>query len=93
MEFPEREENWVQLACRGRRVSLVLLVQMDQRVALVLLVHLAMWDPQVFRACQERGVSLGHLGLKVTEEQLVRKDPKVQLEMMAQGVLQVPLAQ
>lgn len=92
VEFLEREENWVQLACRGRRVFLVLLVQMDQRVAPVLLVHLVMWDPQVFRACQERGASLGHLGLKATEEQLVRKDLKVHLEMMAQGVPQVPLA-
>lgn len=91
-EFLGREENWVQLVCRDLRESLVPLVQMGQRVALVPLVHLVMWDLQVFRECQERGASLAHLGLKVTEEQLVRKDRKVHLEMTERGVLQVRLA-
>lgn len=80
--FLAREESWVQLVCREPRVFLVHLVQMDQRVVLVLLVHLVTWVLQVFRECQERGASLALLGLKVTGEHLGRKDQKVQLETM-----------
>lgn len=49
------------------------------------------WVLQVFRECQERGASLVLLVPKVKEEQLVRKDLKVQLGMMAQEEHQVPL--
>lgn len=90
--FLEREESWVPLVCRDLRGSLVHLVQMGQRVVLVPLVYLVTWVLQVFRECQERGASLALLGLKVTEEQLARKDQKVQLEMMVQEEPQVPLA-
>lgn len=79
-----REESWVPLVCRDLRVSPVHLAQMDQRVALVLLVRLVTRVLQVFRECQERGASLVPLALKVTEAQLVRKDQKVQLETMVQ---------
>lgn len=92
MEFLGREESWVQLVYRDLRVSLVHLVQMGQRVAPVPLVPLVTQDLQVFRECQERGASLALLGPKVTEAQLVRKDQKVQLEMMVQEEPQVPLA-
>lgn len=92
VEFLEREENLVQLVCRDLKEYLVHLVQMAQRVALVLLVHSVMWVLQAFRECQERGASLGLLGQKVTEEQLVRKDQKVHLAMMAQEGPQVLLA-
>lgn len=92
MEFLVREESWVQLVCRDLKEFLVHLVQMGQRVVLVLLVLLVMWVLQVFRECQEREAYLGLLGLKVTEEHLVRKDQKVHLEMMVQEELQVPLA-
>lgn len=92
VEFLGREENWAHLVCRDLKESLVHLVQMGQRVALVPPVHLVMWVLQVFRECQERGESLARLDLKVTEEQLVRKDQKVHLAMMEQGVLQVRLA-
>lgn len=81
-EFPGREESWEQLVYRDLRVSLVHLVLMDQRVAPDPLVHLGMWALQVFRECQERGASLVLLGPKVTEEQSVRKDQRVQLETM-----------
>lgn len=67
-------------------------VQMGQRVVLVPLVYLVTWVLQVFRECQERGASLVLLVLKVTEEQLVRKDQKEQLEMMVQEEPQVLLA-
>lgn len=92
VEFLEREEKWAQLVCRDQKESLVHLVQMGQRVALVPLVHLVMWVLQVFRECRERGASLARLDLKVTEEQLVRKDQKVHLEMMEREALQVRLA-
>lgn len=88
----EREESWVRMVYRDLRVSLVHLVQMDQRAALVPLVHLVMWVLLVFRECQEKGASLALLALKVTEAQLVRKDPKVQPEMMVQEEPQVLLA-
>lgn len=65
---------------------------MVQRVVLVLLVYLVMLVLQVFRECQERGASLDPLGPKVTEEQLVRRDQRVQLEMMVQEELQDLLA-
>lgn len=92
VEFLGREESWAQMVFRDLRVSLEHLVQMGQRVALVPLVHLVTWVLQVFRECQERGASLALLGLKVTEEQLVRKDQKVQLETMVQEEPQVLLA-
>lgn len=91
-EFPGREESWEQLVCRDLRVSLVHLVQMGQRVAPDPLVHLGMWVLQVFRECQERGVSLVLLGPKVTEAQSVRKDQRVQLETMVPEEPQVLLA-
>lgn len=90
--FLGKEESWVPLVCRDLRGSQVHLVQMGQRVVLVPPVYLVTWVLQVFRECQERGVSLALLGLKVTEEQLARKDQKVQLEMMVQEEPQVPLA-
>lgn len=65
------------------------LVLMVQRVVLVLLVLLVTLALQVFRECQERGASLAPLGPKVTEEQLVRKDQRAQLEMTAQEEPQV----
>lgn len=92
VEFLEREENLVQLVYRGLRVSLVHLVQMGQRAVLVLLVRSVTWVLQVCRECREREESLVLLGLKVTEAQLVRKDQKVQLEMMVQEELQALLA-
>lgn len=92
MEFLVREESWVQLVCRDLKEFLVHLVQMGQRVVLVLLVLLVMWVLQVFRECQEREAYLGLLGLKVTEERLVRKDQKGHLEMMVQEELRVLLA-
>lgn len=92
VEFPGREESWVQTVCRDLRVSPEHLVQTDQRAVLVPLVLLVMWVLQVFRECQERGASLALLVPKVTEARLVRKDQKVQLETMVQEELQVPLA-
>lgn len=92
VEYLEREESWVQMVCRDLRVSPERLVQMGQRAALVPLVHLVTWVLQAFRECQERGASLALLGLKVTEEQLGRKDQKEQLEMTVQEEPQVLLA-
>lgn len=90
--FQGREESWVQPVCRDLRVSPVHLVQMGQRAVLVPPVPLVTWVLQVFRECQERGASLALLGLKVTEEQLVRKDQKVHLETMVQEEPQALLA-
>lgn len=92
VEFLVREESWVQLVCRDLKEFLVHLVLMGQRVVPVLPVLWVMWVLQVFRECQERGASLVLLVLKVTEEQLVRKDPRVQPEMMAQEEFLVLLA-
>lgn len=92
VEFQGKEENLVQMVCRVLKEFLELLVQMDQRVALVLLELLGMLVLQVFRECLEREVSLDLLGLKVTGEQSERKDQKEHLEMMAQEELQAPLA-
>lgn len=89
VEFLGREETWAQLVSRDLKESLVHLVQMGQREARVPLVHLVMQVLQVFRECLERGASLALQGLKVTEEQLVRKDQRVHLEMTAQGGPQV----
>lgn len=90
--FLEREESWVPLVCRALGVSLVHLVQMDQRVVLVPLGHSVTRVLQVFRECPERGASLALQGRKVTEDHLVRKDQKVQLEMMVQEESRVLLA-
>lgn len=87
--YQEREENWGHLVCRGLKGYLVHLVLMVLREVLVLLVLLVMLVLQGFRECQERGVSLDLLGLKVTEEQLVRKDQRAQLEMTVQEELPV----
>lgn len=89
VEFLVREETWAQLVCRELKESLVHLVQMDQREALVLLVYLVMWVLQVFRGCQEREASLALQDLKETEERLVRKDQREHLEMTAQEGPQV----
>lgn len=91
-EYLEREENLVQLVCRDQRESQVHQVQTGQRAAPVPLEHLVILVLQVFKECQEREASLAHLGQKVTEGRLVRKDQRVRQEMMVQGVPQALLA-
>lgn len=66
--------------------------QMDRRVVLALLVPWVMWGLQVFKECREKEASLGLLGLRATEEQLVRKEQKAQLETTVQEEPQVLLA-
>lgn len=92
VEFQEKEENLAQMVCKDLKEFLELLVQMGQRVVLVLLELLVMLVLQAFKVCQERGASLDLLGLKVTGEHWERKDQKEHLEMMVQEELQALLA-
>lgn len=91
-EFQGKEENLVQMVFRVLKEFLELLVLMGQRAALDLLELLGMLVLLAFRECLEREVSLDLLGLKVTGEQLERKDLKEHLEMTGQEELQAPLA-